>query len=94
MKRLKEKCAYQWQVLRWKGCACMSFFFVGILSAFFDAWFVADVAVETGDISTAFLALLCGVGGLIMTWCANWVWREYEKHYYKRAESGSDKDYE
>ena len=94
MKRLKEKAIYQWQVLGLKGCAVMAFFLVGILSAYFDAFYVAMIAAKTTDNSLAILALLCAVGGLILIWCARIAWIEYEKNYYKRAESDGEKDYE
>lgn len=91
---MKERIIYQWQVLRWSGCIAMGVLFIGILSAFFDAYVCADVAVETGDGLLAIIGLLCGVGGLILTWSAIWLWKEYEKYHYKQATSGGKKGYE
>ncbi len=52
------------------------------------------VACDTGDGTLAVISLLCGVGGLILTWSENIAWKSYEEDYYKRAESGGENDYE
>ena len=94
MKRLKEKAAYQWRVLRWRGVACMVFILAGVLCAFACSVLMALYAAGTDDGIACAVALLCAGFALMLTWCANAVWEDFEKRYYKRACSGDGKDFE
>lgn len=98
MKRLKEKAAYQWQVLGWRGAITELFLFVGIVVGFLDLIIVVSLSDEIyAESSGIFVAVLYfGFMAMIaiLIWAARFVWNEFERNPYKRAESGGENDYE